>query len=101
MGKRATMASGHTHRKRPLGWNFWHRACVLSAMTDAAIPVRHEGKHALTWFGLVLSMVSMLLIGQVFRAINPEPGAALVLLKSYSFADTPSSAWNRSVSDAG
>ncbi len=39
------------------------------------------GRSAVTWFGLIFSMLSMLVIRQAFRAITPEPGTALVLLR--------------------
>ena len=50
-------------------------------MTETAIVEKPASKNAVTWFGLAFSMLSMLVIRQVFRAINPEPGAALALVR--------------------
>ena len=50
-------------------------------MTETSIVERPASKHALTWFGLAFSMLSMLVIRQVFRALNPEPGATLALVR--------------------
>jgi membrane protease YdiL (CAAX protease family) len=58
------------------------------AMSDAAIAAvdRPAGKSAVTsssatWFGLCFSLFSMLLIRQVFRAMNPQPGVSLTLAR--------------------
>jgi membrane protease YdiL (CAAX protease family) len=50
-------------------------------MTEIAVVERPASRNAVTWFGLAFSMLSMLVIRQVFRAINPEPGATLALLR--------------------
>jgi membrane protease YdiL (CAAX protease family) len=50
-------------------------------MSDATILEKPEGKNAMTWFGLGLSLFSMLVIRQVFRAVTPEPGTALTLAR--------------------
>jgi membrane protease YdiL (CAAX protease family) len=50
-------------------------------MSDATILENPEGKNAVTWFGLGLSLFSMLVIRQVFRAVTPEPGTALTLAR--------------------
>jgi membrane protease YdiL (CAAX protease family) len=50
-------------------------------MSDATILEKPEGKNAMTWFGLGLSLFSMLVIRQVFRAVTPEPGTALALAR--------------------
>jgi CAAX protease family protein len=42
---------------------------------------RPGSKSAVTWFGLIFSMLSLLVIRQAFRAITPEPGTALVLVR--------------------
>ena len=54
-------------------------------MTETTVVERPTGKTAVTWFGLAFAMLSMLAIRQVFRAINPEPGAALALMREACF----------------
>jgi len=54
-------------------------------MSETTVVERPVGNNAVTWFGLAFSMLSMLVIRQVFRAINPEPGPALVLLREACF----------------
>jgi membrane protease YdiL (CAAX protease family) len=54
-------------------------------MTETSMVERPASKNAVTWFGLAFSMVSMLVIRQIFRAINPEPRAALVLVREACF----------------
>jgi len=55
----------------------------MIAMNNASAMVaeRPAGKNAVTWLGLGFSLFSMLVIRQVFRAITPEPGTALVLAR--------------------
>jgi uncharacterized protein len=50
-------------------------------MNRVTVAERPAGKNTVTWFGLGLSLFSMLLIRQAFRAITPEPGAALTLAR--------------------
>jgi uncharacterized protein len=50
-------------------------------MNNITVVDRPTGKTAVTWFGLIFSMLSMLVIRQAFRAITLEPGTALVLLR--------------------
>jgi|SRR6204780_900679 membrane protease YdiL (CAAX protease family) len=40
-----------------------------------------SGNKTATWIGLGLSLFSMLIIRQVFRAVNPEPGTGLALAR--------------------
>jgi membrane protease YdiL (CAAX protease family) len=54
-------------------------------MNNTATVERPAGKNAVTWFGLAFSMLSMLVIRQVFRTINPEPGPVLVLIREACF----------------
>jgi membrane protease YdiL (CAAX protease family) len=49
-------------------------------MTETAFE-RPTSKNTVTWFGLAFSMLSMLVIRQLFRAVNPEPGATLALVR--------------------
>jgi uncharacterized protein len=42
---------------------------------------RRAGPNRATWFGLFLSLFSMILIRQAFRAIAMEPGTTLVLIR--------------------
>ena len=49
-------------------------------MTEAVVD-KSTGNSAVTWFGLAFSMLSMLVIRQVFRAITPDPGVALTLAR--------------------
>jgi membrane protease YdiL (CAAX protease family) len=63
-------------------------------MTDATVVERPASNNAVTWFGLGFSMLSMLVIRQVFRAINPEPGAALALVREgFYFASAAALIW--------
>lgn len=53
-------------------------------MSDATIVSAADqpaGKQTVTWIGLCLSLFSMLVIRQLFRAITPEPGTALSLAR--------------------
>lgn len=50
-------------------------------MNETIAIERRTGNTAVTWFGLAFSMLSMLVIRQVFRAITPEPGVALALAR--------------------
>jgi membrane protease YdiL (CAAX protease family) len=61
-------------------------AFVSMAMSDVMIAAVHRPAEtnalkssSTTWFGLCFSLLSMLVIRQVFRAVNPEPGTALTL----------------------
>src|ERR1700723_1136302 len=40
-----------------------------------------SGNKTASWIGLGLSLFSMLIIRQVFRAVNPEPGTGLALAR--------------------
>jgi len=51
------------------------------AMSDAIVVEKSAGKSTVTWLGLGLSLFSMLVIRQVFRAVAPEPGTTLVLAR--------------------
>lgn len=56
----------------------------MIAMSDATVvPAvdRPAAINAVTWVGLCVSLFSMLIIRQVFRAITPEPGTALELAR--------------------
>jgi membrane protease YdiL (CAAX protease family) len=60
----------------------------MIAMSNAAAVIKGDsaGKSAVrsmgaTWLGLGISLFSMLIIRQVFRAVTPEPGAALTLAR--------------------
>ncbi len=66
--------------------NFSEMAFVSMAMSDVMIAAVHRPAEtnalkssSTTWFGLCFSLLSMLVIRQVFRAVNPEPGTALTL----------------------
>jgi membrane protease YdiL (CAAX protease family) len=50
-------------------------------MTEATILERPAGRNAMTWLGMFISMFSMLLIRQAFRAITTEPGTGLALAR--------------------
>jgi uncharacterized protein len=53
-------------------------------MSDTAVVPAQDRlvvKNAMTWVGLCVSLFSMLVIRQVFRAITPEPGTALTLAR--------------------
>ncbi|MBI3474255.1 MAG: CPBP family intramembrane metalloprotease [Acidobacteria bacterium] len=54
-------------------------------MTEAIVVDRPASNRALTWFGVAFSLLSMLVIRQVFRAIAPELGVALTLLREGCF----------------
>jgi uncharacterized protein len=63
-------------------------------MTETTLIERPASKNAVTWFGLLFAMLSMLVIRQVFRAINPEPGVALALVREgFNFASAGALIW--------
>jgi uncharacterized protein len=56
----------------------------MIAMSDATVvPAldRPAAINAVTWVGLSVSLLSMLIIRQAFRAITPEPGTTLALAR--------------------
>jgi uncharacterized protein len=53
----------------------------MSDGAAAAVSERPRGTTAITWVGLALSLFSMIVIRQVFRAITPEPGTTLALAR--------------------
>ncbi len=53
----------------------------MSEIAAVAVSERPRGTTAVTWFGLVFSLFSMIVLRQVFRAITPEPGTALTLAR--------------------
>jgi len=63
-------------------------------MNEATAIEKTPGKNAVTWFGVCFSLLSMLVIRQVFRAINPEPGVALALAReACNFASAGALLW--------
>jgi uncharacterized protein len=66
-------------------------------MTDSIVAVEDSRPAAsswVTWSCLLLSLFSMLIIRRAFRAITPEPGAALVLAReACMFASAGLLAW--------
>ncbi len=50
-------------------------------MTDTAIEAKPVTRNGITWLGLFISLFGMLVVRQAFRAITPEPGAALTLAR--------------------
>jgi len=52
-------------------------------MSDATVvtAIDRPSANRVTWFGLGLSLFSMIVIRQAFRAITPEPGASLALAR--------------------
>jgi membrane protease YdiL (CAAX protease family) len=66
----------------------------MTAMSDTTVAERAAGSNAVTWFGLCLSLFSMLVIRQVFRTVSPEPGAALALAReACMFASAGALVW--------
>jgi membrane protease YdiL (CAAX protease family) len=61
--------------------NFRTRSDVEDTMTTTAVVVRPARINVLTWLGLGISLFSMLVIRQAFRAITTEPGTTLALLQ--------------------
>jgi len=53
-------------------------------MSEAAVAETSVQKKAVSWVGLCISLFSMLIIRQAFRAITPEPGVALALAREAS-----------------
>jgi uncharacterized protein len=53
-------------------------------MSEAAVVETSLQKKAVSWVGLCVSLFSMLIIRQAFRAITPDPGIALVLAREAS-----------------
>jgi uncharacterized protein len=53
-------------------------------MSGAAVVERPVRENAVTWIGLCLSLFSMVIIRQAFRAITPEPGIGLALVREAS-----------------
>ena len=50
-------------------------------MSEAAVAETSVEKKAVSWVGLCVSLFSMLIIRQAFRAVTPDPGVALVLAR--------------------
>jgi len=50
-------------------------------MTETTLVEKPAGKSAVTWLGLSVSLFSMLVIRQAFRAITPVPDTALTLAR--------------------
>lgn len=53
-------------------------------MSEAAVVETPVQKKAVTWIGLCVSLFSMVIIRQGFRAITPDPGIAIVLAREAS-----------------
>jgi uncharacterized protein len=59
-----------------------------------AIVMDGPSSKAMTWFGLVIALFSMILIREAFRAISTEPGPMLVLAReTCMFAAAGALAW--------
>jgi len=64
--------------------NFGRASCVKIRMSDSTVQLPTIGPAAgswATWSCLCFSLFSMVIVRQAFRAIAPEPGAALVLAR--------------------
>jgi membrane protease YdiL (CAAX protease family) len=56
-------------------------AVVVETPSEKNVLASSGAGKAVTWIGLGLSLFSMLIIRQVFRAVTPEPGTALTLAR--------------------
>jgi uncharacterized protein len=66
----------------------------MSGATVMATVDRPAADKRVTWLGLCLSLFSMIIIRQGFRAISPEPGMALVLAReACMFASAAALVW--------
>src|SRR5271169_388662 len=66
----------------------------MNAMNHTTVIERPAGRNAVTWFGLCFSLFSMLLIRQLFRAVTPESGTTLTLVKeACMFASAGALVW--------
>jgi uncharacterized protein len=57
-------------------------------MSEAATIEKPIRKDVVTWIGLCVSLFSMVIIRQAFRAITPEPGTAVALAREASMFAT-------------
>ena len=53
-------------------------------MTETTIEAKPVPRNAITWLGLFISLFGMLIVRQAFRAITPEPGTLLTLVREGS-----------------
>ncbi len=61
--------------------NFRNRYFVKEKMENELVLERQTASKTTTWLGLGISLFSMIVIRQAFRAISPEPGVALTLAR--------------------